>query len=153
METIGSVYILESEDKTLLKIGYSTRLFMRLKQLAKHVFAEFHAGVRIIGFFPGTRAVESELHRRFAEYRVHGDWYKREPVLRALPNVLVPIFRPFPMASDLAPMCHDVELFQNVVRPTVRLPVVIVGKICRRVGGREMQLQSYQMPAHRPSSS
>lgn len=93
MEKIGSVYILETEDKTLLKIGYSTRLLMRLRELAKHILGEFHAGVRLIGFFPATRAVETELHRRFAAHRIHGDWYRREPVLEAFANVVVPIVK------------------------------------------------------------
>jgi hypothetical protein len=33
---------------------------------------------------PGDRSVEQHLHRRFAEYREYGEWFRRTPELEAI---------------------------------------------------------------------
>lgn len=81
---LGTIYILETEDKTLIKIGYSTRLTMRLEQHRRLVESQMACSVRLIGFFPGTLQLEAAIHRMFAEHRIHTEWYDRTAVLQAV---------------------------------------------------------------------
>lgn len=78
---LGSVYILETEDGSLVKFGYAHRLTMRLTQVEYWARANLRTHVRLIGFFPGTHQTETMLHREFSDCRVYGDWYDRDAVL------------------------------------------------------------------------
>lgn len=67
------VYFIRMGD--LIKIGYTSNLIQRVQGLS---LTMGHVLVAI----PGASALESELHRRFAEYREHGEWF------RAVPEIL-----------------------------------------------------------------
>ena len=62
----------------LVKIGFSTKPADRLSALrtasAKHIAWEYST--------PGGRALESELHRKFAEFRVKREWFLFAPEIR-----------------------------------------------------------------------
>lgn len=80
---VGTIYILETQDQKLIKIGFTTRLSMRLAQHA--LFIRKTGGeVRMIGFFPGTIFTEGRLHHYFADCRYKNEWYHREPALARL---------------------------------------------------------------------
>jgi hypothetical protein len=87
---LGSVYILETDDKTLIKVGFTTRLTMRLEQHRAFARRELKCGVRLIGFFPATIRVESAIHRAFAHCRVSSEWYDRAAVLEHIAHFGLP---------------------------------------------------------------
>jgi hypothetical protein len=66
------VYFISAESD-LIKIGYTTNLSARLRSLRTAHPNE----LRILLAIPGSRDDERELHRRFAEYRVGREWFRR----------------------------------------------------------------------------
>lgn len=99
MSDLGTVYILETGDERYIKIGFTTRLALRLQEIQCTMFAHEHGGILVIGFFPASHAVEVQLHRQFDRWRFHGDWYERGPVLEQFAFPLLP-------AVDLPVKCR-----------------------------------------------
>jgi hypothetical protein len=62
-----------SVESDLIKIGYTTNLSARLRSLRTAHPNE----LRIVLAIPGSRDDERELHRRFAEFRVGREWFRR----------------------------------------------------------------------------
>lgn len=86
-ETIGTIYILETKNRRLVKIGYTRRaLSMRLQQ-HQYFIQKMGGDLRIIGFFPGTRRTETRLHQLFADCRFRTEWYHHEPALTKLASL------------------------------------------------------------------
>jgi hypothetical protein len=79
---LGSIYILETDDKALVKIGFTTRLTMRLETHRAFAKNKLGVGIRLLGFFPATMAIENALHRAFSPCRVGSEWYDRDAVFR-----------------------------------------------------------------------
>lgn len=69
----GHVYFAVRGER--LKIGFSVRPHKRIHDL------EFAAGAPFdeVILVKGTRALEGKLHRRFAEYRLMGEWFEAAP--------------------------------------------------------------------------
>ncbi len=61
-----------------IKIGYTASLPERLKALARE-----HGEVTLLGVEPGSPAREMELHHRFHDARLFGEWFSPEPDLLA----------------------------------------------------------------------
>jgi hypothetical protein len=66
------VYFISAEPD-LIKIGCTTNLSSRLRSLRTAHPNE----LRILLAMPGSRDDEQELHRRFAEFRVGREWFRR----------------------------------------------------------------------------
>jgi hypothetical protein len=67
----SKIYLIESEN-CLLKIGRAELVQDRVRTVRTHspVLA------RLIATWPGAAPEEAELHRRFAAYRRHGEWFE-----------------------------------------------------------------------------
>ncbi|MFJ1562502.1 GIY-YIG nuclease family protein [Streptomyces mirabilis] len=82
------VYLNGSPDSPLVKIGWSDDPERRLRG--------FQTGspvpLQLLAVFEGGHYVEAELHRRFADKRVHGEWFDLgpDPVGVVSPFVRVP---------------------------------------------------------------
>lgn len=63
------IYFLKRTD-ALIKIGYTNNYLQRLKQLQSE-----HGELVLLGWKNGAMAEEKELHRKFAECRVQGEWF------------------------------------------------------------------------------
>lgn len=77
-ETVSKVYFLLSGDRKAVKIGTSKVVNLRLASLN----GASHRPVRLLAAINGTRANEIELHRRFAKYRMNGEWFRYEGELK-----------------------------------------------------------------------
>ncbi|RXH28624.1 hypothetical protein XH99_14450 [Bradyrhizobium nanningense] len=66
------VYLISTDNPEFVKIGFSTSLERRLKQLrtASHVEPTIHLTI------PGTVSLERELHRRFQSARHSREWFR-----------------------------------------------------------------------------
>ena len=64
------VYFVKN-TKGLIKIGSTMTVMDRIKQLETGASEP----LTLIAHLDGSTKRESELHRRFAEYRVHGEWF------------------------------------------------------------------------------
>lgn len=67
-----TVYVIQGEGGGPIKIGFTARnVHARLEELQKG------SPVRLVLLraLPGERALERDLHRRFAAYRLHGEWF------------------------------------------------------------------------------
>jgi hypothetical protein len=76
-ESIGWVYFARSDG--LVKIGFSRHLAGRLANLQTHSVHE----VVLLKKVRGTMADEKAWHRRFANLRVRGEWFRVTPRLLA----------------------------------------------------------------------
>jgi hypothetical protein len=74
----GYVYFAETEDESLVKIGFSVTPTRRLRQLGTLM------PLRLIGCFPGSMDTEAWLHRKFAQDRTTGEWFRSTVELRTL---------------------------------------------------------------------
>jgi hypothetical protein len=66
------IYFIAAGDD-LIKIGYTTNLRSRLRSLRTAHPKE----LQILLVIPGSRDDEQDLHRRFVEFRVGREWFKR----------------------------------------------------------------------------
>ena len=65
----GHVYFLRAGN--VVKIGHSTNLRSRFKSLKTGIAED----ARVVKALPGGRNREREFHKRFAEYRLRGEWF------------------------------------------------------------------------------
>lgn len=69
---VGHVYFIQGESGGPIKIGKAVNPTQRLAQLQ----TGFHEQLKILGLIPnGGVATEKQLHERFAQYRVKGEWF------------------------------------------------------------------------------
>lgn len=68
----GTVYFLLGRKTNLLKIGFATDVEDRISTIR----AMSPDVLDLVKTIPGTFQIEKELHKNFAEYRVHGEWFK-----------------------------------------------------------------------------
>lgn len=74
---IEIIYFLESGDR--VKIGFTTDTKERISALS----TASPVPLKLIGTVKGGMIYERQLHKRFAAYRRHGEWFKLTPELRA----------------------------------------------------------------------
>jgi uncharacterized protein (UPF0335 family) len=100
-DTSVKVYFVEAPSLGLIKIGSSGNVEHRIAALVRNGPAELTR----IGVICGGPKLELELHERFAQYRVRGEWFSNEirPEVDAL---LVPVLAESHPESGLAgPAC------------------------------------------------
>jgi hypothetical protein len=78
-ETSGVVYFAQGEPSTPIKIGTSVNAKNRLNGLR----TGSPVPLRLLATTPGGRRRERELHKQFASYRTHGEWFAAGPDLLA----------------------------------------------------------------------
>ena len=66
------VYFIKNPDTGLIKIGRAKNVFQRIHKL----IVEQKADLRILGVIDGYEWEENELHRKFAEFNDHLEWFK-----------------------------------------------------------------------------
>jgi hypothetical protein len=71
------IYFLSAGDK--LKIGFTSDLNQRMTSLS----ATSPVPLTLLHSTPGTMADERSWHRRFADYRLHGEWFRLQGELAA----------------------------------------------------------------------
>ena len=75
-----SIYLIQGERSGLVKIGYASNPRVRLAGLQSGS-GEIQV---ILGFLPATKpADEGELHRKFRQHSVHGEWFHPAPEIFA----------------------------------------------------------------------
>lgn len=66
------VYVIGSAGTGRVKIGFSTDVMRRLRDLQ----ASSPVLLRVLWFGNGSREIEERLHLRFHTYRTHGEWFE-----------------------------------------------------------------------------
>lgn len=69
---ISGVYFLQPEAGGPIKIGYSTNVEMRVRELQRMNAVP----LRLLGTIGAPCDLERWLHDRFAEFRLHGEWFE-----------------------------------------------------------------------------
>lgn len=82
-----------------IKIGCTNNVERRLEQ----VEAWSPARLEVIVAIPGSPAIEHYLHTRFAEYRLHGEWFSAGPRLLEYVDKLIAARRALAPVADFAP--------------------------------------------------
>jgi hypothetical protein len=80
--TRGYVYFIETEDAQYIKIGHSVNPITRLAQIGTW------KPVRLLGYMPGSRDMETSLHSKFASDRTSGEWFRASNELRLFISTL-----------------------------------------------------------------
>lgn len=65
------VYLVGSRDCSLVKIGWTTGLTKRLRDIQ----SMSPLPLTVLWTTPGSRETEARLHAAFAAYRAHGEWF------------------------------------------------------------------------------
>ncbi len=71
------VYFIQSVEGGPIKIGQAANPADRLKNLQLGCPVQ----LRILGIVEGGLMMEKSLHRQFAQYRMHGEWFDAHPKL------------------------------------------------------------------------
>lgn len=88
----NKIYVIGHPGSSIAKIGMSRGVEVRLKELQR----DWPVELQILWTCDGDRAMELALHRRFADLRVHGEWFEfpddpvghvREAIAAGLPAV------------------------------------------------------------------
>lgn len=74
------VYFLEAVGLDRVKVGWSSKPHARIGELRTLIPCE----VRLLKAVPGGQDEETELHRRFALHRTHGEWFRLSPIREAI---------------------------------------------------------------------
>ena len=84
-EDEGHVYFIMSEKTQAIKIGFTTgSVKVRLRALqTAHPYR-----LKVLATLNGNRSYEKELHQRFAQFRLKGEWFEPHPDLLAFISVL-----------------------------------------------------------------
>jgi len=81
----GTIYFIQSDLKNSIKIGYTAgNPEVRRKSLQT---ANPHQ-LKIIATMPGKPEYEKDLHKRFAQYRLNGEWFECHPDILAFISTL-----------------------------------------------------------------
>ncbi len=68
------IYVVMSKASGLVKVGITGNLRARLMQLSRQT----GGAIEPLFCFAGNKAVEGSLHHLFAEWRMRGEWFRRE---------------------------------------------------------------------------
>lgn len=68
----GLIYFLNAKESQRVKIGFAVNLERRVKELQTGCPEK----LTVLRTIPGTRADERNLHKRFAAYRLTGEWFR-----------------------------------------------------------------------------
>jgi hypothetical protein len=85
----GFIYFLTAAHPDFpIKIGFTGRMAnLRIRALQNAC----PYAVYFIGHVPGTMVEERELHHAFDHLRLHGEWFRNTPELRAYINGMCPV--------------------------------------------------------------
>lgn len=67
----GHIYFLQNGRRKLVKIGFSSDHATRIGNIQMASPDK----LKLIATIPGSRLMEAELHKRFAQYHVQGEWF------------------------------------------------------------------------------
>lgn len=71
------IYFIQHGEDGYIKIGYTSRLETRLRELRKQ-----YGVVTLLGICDGDKTTERELHSRFSTLNRFGEWYRPTDELR-----------------------------------------------------------------------
>jgi hypothetical protein len=71
------VYFVQTAGGGLIKIGFTTNLEARVRDLQ----TSSPVALCVLATLSGGESLEAELHERFASYRKHGEWFEPAPEL------------------------------------------------------------------------
>lgn len=78
-QTAGNIYAVKAGD--YIKIGFTKGdVWERIAQLQTGCPQE----LRLLGTGPGGRYMEKSLHNILKDFRVHGEWFRDEPLVREI---------------------------------------------------------------------
>ncbi len=82
----GFVYFIEAMGLRAVKIGFSREPRNRLAEMQPSCPAR----LRLLAAVPGSESIESTLHHKFLDQRIHGEWFHLEkggPIERMVKSI------------------------------------------------------------------
>lgn len=71
----GLVYVAQRDTDAAVKVGWTSNIEQRLRDLRK----ESRASVCLVGALPGDKPRELRIHKALREHRIEGEWYACVP--------------------------------------------------------------------------
>lgn len=75
MPSVAYIYFVQQGDYGPVKIGLAKNVLKRLDGLLNGSPLELH----LRAVMPGDRAVERQMHQRFAKHHIRGEWFQPDP--------------------------------------------------------------------------
>lgn len=75
-QQVGNVYFVREENGPV-KIGWGAKPRRRMAAMQSGNPRRLH----LLAYFPATRSVERDLHERFSDLRLSGEWFQPHPAL------------------------------------------------------------------------
>ena len=85
-----TVYFATCRDANAVKIGYSGDAHLRARELQSCC----PLPIKIEALLPGTKEIEATFHARFADDRIHGEWFHITQMIEAIIAANPPTDRP-----------------------------------------------------------
>jgi hypothetical protein len=95
------VYILQCEESLRFKIGVADDVDRRIGEIQRMCATQLN----LIAVYPGKgHALEGYFHRRYAKYRIHGEWFEPDDWMIEDINSMSELYKnqELAMAGDLA---------------------------------------------------
>ena len=73
------IYFIADSQRSMIKIGIARDPDARFRDLQN----SSPIALALLGSMPGDRTHEAELHQRFSDFRLHGEWFKFAPEILA----------------------------------------------------------------------
>jgi hypothetical protein len=101
---IQYVYFAVNKEKKMVKIGISTWPRQRVRTLKPQA--------KLVGCLKGNRSLERQMHRRFRESRITGEWFKLSEAIKRF----IPKLGPVPRNPYRAIFIRvDVAMFERIL--------------------------------------
>jgi hypothetical protein len=126
----GNVYFVAADGA--IKIGFSANVSKRMAQLQTGAACK----LQLLAIQPGaSRAVEKLLHQTFQEFRLEGEWFRDNRIIRRFAAMVAAGARPVDLAhmtvlADLARMAPEepsVRAAKIVARSPTPIPLAFIG--------------------------
>jgi hypothetical protein len=65
------VYFIQNESNQEIKIGVTSNIEKRMNDISRVI----KAPVKLLKLIKGNEVTEKELHNKFSQYRIHGEWF------------------------------------------------------------------------------
>jgi len=80
------VYFIQSINGGLIKIGYSSHINRRLREIQRTSPVK----LRVLATISGRADIETEIHHKFRDERKHGEWFNpSQELLQYIINILL----------------------------------------------------------------
>jgi hypothetical protein len=77
------IYVIRVSEEDAYKVGFTANI-VKLRQRVNHLQIGNHRQLKVIALIGGTQFHERGLHRQMSEWRLRGEWFRKNPIIDSL---------------------------------------------------------------------